>query len=1242
MKRKYVIILALSLVSLTFLVLKFTGQTQPCIEYASNPFNENFSSDTYKDKVKSSVANWPPSPVRLRNLGANFAITQPTGLGAYIYVCAAGDFDGDGYPDLIGLDITGQRNGQSNPYSYLVFIRNIPSGETRSFQIDPSVSDAINTPTQPASITAGDYNGDGLLDFFFYKNSTDSFSYDNFMAVMYINQGTATSPVFSPQSNPGNLDFTNRFMSAGIYCNWAANHLCTVDIDQDGDNDILVGSQDKIFLVRNPGKDNWSSINNWDISELNYDQRTGYKAPVPGGYTDRGTSCVAAGDFDLDGDIDVVAGSVNPWPFLVYYQNNVATGKFIRSEIPIQTSPDCTGTVALAVTDFKMDGRPDIFGATDSASRGFANQARMWIYKNMGRTEQTDPEGNIYYEITWNFKCLNNCQPILPPNYDVDMCAMLDYDLDGDMDIILADANHSGDYYLIINMLAAVYNLYGEAVSLNVANLDPRQYAITKARIRHINQAVSGTSAGLKVEYFLSNDGGLHWEPYRTFEGGQIRNFTEAQGYWHTFSNFGADLRWKAILTAAEDQMEEYTGASYDTPLIRDLSLEYIYVGRKEYSRSSVATSVVLKTGQTPENRNLIIAASFVYPGWEGHLRAYDVTGMNPAQTNYSTLRTVSSSDLGSPTGRWIAEGVEILWDAGELLNSRSPASRTIYTAINRSRPNAGPLERIEFNVNNVDLLEPILSDYQDDADGLIEFVRGVDRYWRLGDINHSTPAVVGPPDGDPSLMGDGYDQFKNNWRERRKVVYVGANDGMLHCFDVATGEELWAYIPYNLLPRLKEMWAVDQARGLRYFSRRAYVDSSPSVEDVYINGQWRTVLVCGQGEGEGQAPDGQSNIRNNHYYYYFALDITDPLNPQPMWEFAGQRLRGQGQNYYMTNGQTWSVPYIAKVNLSGTPTWVAFVGSGYAHPTDSGYAAYIGNTFAAIRIADGSLVWSSRLTDLDSSRANQSGNPFPNIYVTIPGSPNGADFIRDTNSLGFVDYVYFGDLDGRIWRLDVTSGNPNNWRRDIVYRDRCLYPIITKPEIWLGIGGTGSNYPKIYFGTGGHESAPADRYYSFVALIDDGQNPQVEWFMGDANETGLPESKKAGSLEPGEKVWADPVISDYIVYFTTLKGSIEAADPCQNIGGYGRLYARFIQPGMGIPLAGSALKSAIGQSIEYLNLASKARTAVTLGDRVRAGGLAKREVYIQEYDSTIEKLEQPVGALLTIKSWREIYRIIR
>jgi hypothetical protein len=80
----------------------------------------------------------------------------------------------------------------------------------------------------------------------------------------------------------------------------------------------------------------------------------------------------------------------------------------------------------------------------------------------------------------------------------------------------------------------------------------------------------------------------------------------------------------------------------------------------------------------------------------------------------------------------------------------------------------------------------------------------------------------------------------------------------------------------------------------------------------------------------------------------------------------------------------------------------------------------------------------------------------------------------------------------------------------------------------------------------------------------------------------------------------------------------------------------------VGVSIGGSAFKTAQNTTAESLDLLSKARRAVTVGERVGVTGTHKRNVYIQEYNSAIERLEQPVGALLKIRSWREIYKIIR
>jgi hypothetical protein len=521
------------------------------------------------------------------------------------------------------------------------------------------------------------------------------------------------------------------------------------------------------------------------------------------------------------------------------------------------------------------------------------------------------------------------------------------------------------------------------------------------------------------------------------------------------------------------------------------------------------------------------------------------------------------------------------------------------------------------------------LQDPQNDNAGLIDFVRGTDRYWKLGDINHSTPVVVGPPSEDSAYMGTGYEEFKAARAGRPKVLYVGANDGMLHCFDVATGEELWGFIPYNLLRKLKNMYGVDAANNSRFYAHDVYCDGTPAVADVQIGGVWKTVLVTGQGPGMGSTLGGGLN-------YYWALDVTDPANPLPLWEISHSYT--SGGRTYRTMGETWSTPAIGKVNPAGVARWVAFMGSGYDN--DTSYD--VGRRFYAVRVDNGSVIrYTAAVAQVDTAALGgaRSAYRYPNIVATIPGSPTAVDLDRN----GFLDSVFVGDLDGRLYRMDVTGTNTGGWTLQAIYTDYLYYPIVTKPAVWIDPLEGGPARARVYFGTGGDDAAPAARDYSFVAIVDNLTNTAtVEWYLGVPALLDLNISYQRGELGNGSKVWADPVIADQVVYFSTLRGSIEAVNPCVNLGEAGRLYARYVRYTSAIPVGGTAFKTTSGTPPEYLDLISKARRAVTVGEAERvAGRVNKREIYVQEYDSTLEKLEQPIGSLLRIKSWREVYRVI-
>ena len=1221
------------LLAIGAIALRFWAQ-EVCVEHPLS-FTETFNTTDFKDETIfegvpiTSVAHWTDGPppdlpgyITLNKIGATFDITNPGSFPAWINTIAVGDFDNDGWPDFVGT---------SSSYSNaLVFVRNLGvNGQVGSFGITHNIDGTV-CPLYPATgvptrgvnntaidndamdgsehcaLTSGDYDGDFDLDFFYVVSYGNS-PYNIKRIWFYENSLTQT----------GSLSFTETVRTStspwaatlkGIA--WSTTVMTTLDFDADGDPDIVMGNKaGEIIKINNRNRTRTiSASNKWNFATVLTGAQTGWSSSA-----NRGVSTLSIADFDMANGLDIMLGSVS-YGELQYWKND-GNGVFWKYTTYTDTSGDTynnsydgAATVSIA-NDFDRDGDFDLMIGTDN-----------WNYK----PGSEDIGGMCFYfrnaggEFTQ--RLIFDGRDDSPPVYDFDLGAYLDYDRDGDNDFLIADGNHTENYYLFINRIADVYNLEGTAQSLNITpGLDPNLHAITRVRIINLNQSVlGGSSSGLAVSYYVSNNDGRDWEFYGRCEEDGIQNigtFPDAQsGDWHTFEHYGSRLKWRALLEAEDDNIPEFPDSSYETPRIDNIEFEIIYVDRREYSRTSVAATIADNSGAAIK---LIIGGTFYYPGWQGRLIAYDVTDMSPVNSSYSELRTVSRSDLSDPTGREIvAPGTEILWDAGSLLAARSASDRTIYTAL--PNPEGTALNRLDFTVANVATLDDYLQDVQGDDDGLIEFIRGVGRDWKLGDINHSNPVVIGPPTGVAGQMGAGYDAFKLAWADRKKVLYVGANDGMLHCFDVITGQELWGFIPRNLLPKLKNMWAVDQITLDRYFARDVYVDGSPVVADVVLGGNWKTILVCGQGPAMGSVIGGGTN-------YYFAMDVTDPENPAPLWELTHE-----------TMGETWSVPVIGKVTKDGADAWVGFVGSGYDNNPDVGVV--LGHAFYAVDLAAGSIFWMFEADEVDTSNSSRTNDQFPNIQNTLPGSASYVDIDRN----GYVDRVYIGDLDGRVWKVDVTPEfeNAGSWDAEALYVDPDNYPIITKPAIWRNPAGVTAD-PRIFFGTGGDDGAPIDVTYSFVALIDRAASADIEWYLG--VPYGIRSAERdAGNLTAGEKVWADPKIEDYTVYFSTLTGSIEAVDPCLNLAGLGKLYARFIVSIGGTPVGGTAFKGISG-ALESLDLAIKTRSAVTLGEtQTTTDGARKREVYIQEYDSTVQKLEQLTGGLLKVKSWREVYKVFK
>jgi type IV pilus assembly protein PilY1 len=431
---------------------------------------------------------------------------------------------------------------------------------------------------------------------------------------------------------------------------------------------------------------------------------------------------------------------------------------------------------------------------------------------------------------------------------------------------------------------------------------------------------------------------------------------------------------------------------------------------------------------------NQVFLSSFKSVDWWGELEARTLD--------------VSTGDIG--------EAVQ--WSAKKQLDARSPSSRVIYTYASSSSSGSkrrafewdslGSTERAYFEKaqitsNGTSGLSQfcssggncLSSEAQTAAAGLtlFNFIRGdrsqegVDnaKYFRarasaLGDIVSSEATFVKKPTRKYSDAG--YAEYAGAKASRQGVVYVGANDGMMHAFNADTGEEMWAYVPSMLLPELYRL--ADKSYGSKH---RYYVDATPVVADIYNGTEWRTVLVSGLGAG-GRA--------------YFALDVTDPADPQPLWEFTHTKL-----------GLSFGVPEVGKL---ADGTWTVMFGSGY-------------NNTAAGSDGNGYLFVLNALTGVLAF------DPIPTlaggVAVGSTGTPSGLAHIRAWADKAAYDNtirrVYGADLLGNVWRFDVNdqigASGREAQRIALLKNDKNeVQPVTSRPE--LGLVG---NSPMVFVGTG-------------------------------------------------------------------------------------------------------------------------------------------------------------------------------
>ncbi len=252
-----------------------------------------------------------------------------------------------------------------------------------------------------------------------------------------------------------------------------------------------------------------------------------------------------------------------------------------------------------------------------------------------------------------------------------------------------------------------------------------------------------------------------------------------------------------------------------------------------------------------------------------------------------------------------------------------------------------------------------------------------------LGDALESQPAFISVPVF--SYPYPGYTEYKTAQASRAGVVYMGANDGMMHAFAADTGVESWAYVPSMVIPNMWKLADMNYST-----SHRNFVNGSPITSDICTancsdtaTAVWKTILVAGlSGGGRG----------------YYALDITNPATPALLWEFTTTTGIGAVKNDDI--GYGYGKPIITR---KADGTWVVLVTSGYNNISPGDGKGYL----YVLNAGTGAII--SKIT----------------TGVGDTTTPSGLSKIaawNDESTGNQAGYVYGGDLLGNLWRFDINS----------------------------------------------------------------------------------------------------------------------------------------------------------------------------------------------------------------------------
>jgi hypothetical protein len=691
------------------------------------------------------------------------------------------------------------------------------------------------------------------------------------------------------------------------------------------------------------------------------------------------------------------------------------------------------------------------------------------------------------------------------------------------------------------------------------------------------------------------------------------------------------------------------------SPVIGTVDLE----NGKSSTGAALPNTAITSPSGTPlaQRSNIMLTSGFALPSFDGVLRAFRA---------YKPV-----ADASKPTGWKFTKDGTPLWPdldgrpslAGKARTPSDPNARNIYTYI-PSGSGAGSV--VAFTTANEATLRPHMNDGSSVTD-LITFVRSQP----LGAVIGSTPAIMDAPSLDPPPDEDyGFQDgtgFAGTYKNRRSLIFFGANDGMIHAVDARTGYEVWAFIPYNLLPKLRTLKDGQPIEQFDYF-----VDSSPKVAELKINGSWRSMLFIGEGPGgtfyqafdvteAGMGVDpnqddlnavsavlGKFDSANESIVFKWAFPDYFSFDPNYTAVFTvtdgtpGGRVRLYGDlkagasAAEKTVGYTWSDPAVGPLNPDRS-TNAVIVGSGYfpdietAIPSRGGSAPKAGTSLYLINPNTGKLLGNAASCPSVSSGSG-SGTGCVNIGdANNPGGQRKNALQADPTAAGeslshVVNKAYIGDVDGRYWRFRFTDTGSISAAEMV----NTAQPIYASSALLF----IGSSDVYMFFATGSDllaSTAPGGvGTFSLYGLKDNypGAGATTKFTRALAAVTNT----AATGLATGERPSTSPSVAGDIVFYTTTTET--AATPCADFSGklYGLTYA-----------GGAAYDSNNNGKIDN----NESPVAKTIAGRATAPFIVDQHLYFGSSSATganVEAFGDPddfnngVGQVgVRILSWREI-----